>query len=207
MRKKTVGSIMVVAMLFAIALSFVGGTYARYVGDFTGNATAQIAKWAVKVNEQEEQALNLAFKVEKNANVVENKIAPSITANAEISVDFEGTETAVELIVEKGKEFATTLETLGLDEDQISFSIAQKEDNKEAVKVEAAGDGTEGKPFVLLLPDNAKFTKENGTLVLEVKLTWNNLDNDAKNTKDTTVGKTKTELVLPVTLKAQQHIA
>ena len=207
MNKKTVVSVMAVAMLFAVSLFFVGGTYARYAGDFTGNATAQIAKWAVQVNGQEEQALNLAFTVAKSDNVVENKIAPSITANAGISVNLAGTETAVELVVEKGEEFSQAITTLGLDEDQITFTIAQKADNKEQVKVEEGGDGSEDSPFVLLLPDQVAFTAENGTLELEVKLTWNNTDNADKNAKDTTVGKTKTELVLPVTLKVQQHIA
>ena len=207
MKKKTVGSIMAVAMLFAISLFFVGGTYARYVGDFTGNATAQIAKWAVQVNGEDETELALNFTVADNTNVVANKIAPSVTANAGISVNLEGTETAVELVVDKGKEFEQAITDLGLDADQITFSIAQKEDNKAKVKVEEEGDGSEGSPFVLLLPDQTAFTADNGTLELEVKLTWNNPDTDEKNTKDTTVGKTKTSLVLPVTLKVQQHIA
>ena len=53
MQKRTVISVIVVAMLLVISLYFVGGTYTRYVSEYTGTAKTQVAKWNVTLKVQQ----------------------------------------------------------------------------------------------------------------------------------------------------------
>ncbi len=205
MKKKTVISVMVVAMLFAVSLFFVGGTYARYAGEFTGDASVNVAKWAVKVNEQEETNLDLTFEVASNKNVVANKIAPSLKAVAPVTVDLNGTEVAVDLVVEKGDQFDEKIKELGFTKGQLKFSVKQSPDNVSHT-TGITGDGSTTQPFVIPLQGEPKsaFTEENGSVKVEVTLEWEN--NDENNAEDTTVGKTKNAIILPVKLSVKQHI-
>ncbi len=205
MNKKSVKVTMVVAMLFAISLYFVGGTYARYASDFSGTATVEIAKWAVKVNENDEETeLSLPFTVQSNEFVVAGQLAPDVTMTAAVEVDLKDTETAVELVVEKGSDFDSTITGLGLSAEDITLTVAQDEGNEETV-TGITGQGTSSSPFIIPLQGKAAFTETNGKVKVNLTLKW--VNSDLNNEKDTKVGKTNESIELPITLKVQQHIA
>ena len=77
MSKKRKAAI-IIAMLTAIILSFVGGqTFSKYVTEVNAIGTAEVATWSFKVNGSTRQAqtINLASTC-NNASLVNNKIAP-----------------------------------------------------------------------------------------------------------------------------------
>ena len=146
MDKRTVKLVMIVAMLLVVCLYFVGGTYARYASEFSGDATVSVAKWAVKVDGEESETLNINFKVQDNKFVVADKIAPSVTAKAEAEVDLEGTEVAVDLIVETGDDFDSKIEALGLHTDEVVFGVTLADGSSLSG---TSGTGTKEDPYKL----------------------------------------------------------
>ena len=193
--KKTAKTTIVVAMLLAVSLYFIAGTYARYTSEYKGGAAVDVAKWNVALkNGEDEKSEKLALKLEptENSLVVNGKIAPSMTATGKVVVDLTDTEVAVEiaaLIAEK-------------DYKDI-FGGAKAE---LTVKVNGTtADLTTEDWKTINLPNNAKFTENNGQVEVEVSLKWVNAE--ANNTNDTTTGATGGTLTIPVTLKVRQKIS
>ena len=205
MNKRTVKTTMVVLMLLVVALYFVSGTYARYASEFSGEVTAQVAKWSIDGS----QVNSLAFTVATNEFVVADRIAPATTATAETQIDLSGTEVAVDVAIEAADDFASKLSDLGLDATQLTLKIEKTEGT--TVTVEKDGEGTKANPFVCKLQGGKALT---GTLNLKITLAWVNEGaewnaKDEKNVKDTAVGtnaESKT-LELPVKVIVQQHVA
>lgn len=190
MTKRTAKLIIAVLMILAVCLYFIAGTYARYTSSITGNAKVDVAKWAVAFKNGDATLANkfdLTFTVDKNDNVVSNKIAPATTATATITVDLDGTEVAV-------KYAAEVTET-----DLATFFGDSASDVK--VTTTAKVNKTEDTTGKIALPTGG-FTSENGKVEITVKLTWTN--NEAHNVSDTTVGTTAGTLTLPVTLTVSQ---
>ncbi len=206
MQKKTVISFIVVAILLAISLYFIGSTYARYISDFSGEAKATAAAWKVKIGEE---AQKLTFSVEENENVVTDKIAPATKAVAEANLNLDGTEVSVDVVVKKGEEFDNAITTLGLDASQITFSV-EDADTQGVTSGQASGKGTEVSPLVIKLNNKEALS---GSVKLKATIEWADKGDeyDAKNEmniKDTAIGTSELpkEITLPVTLVVQQHI-
>ncbi len=209
MKKKTVTSVMVVAMLFAVSLYFIGGTYARYVDTFTGEGTVQIAKWAVKLGADSGSgsAMTLNLKAaDAEGYVVAGKIAPSYKATGDVEIELNETEVAVDVIADIDKEeIASTLNSLGFTENAADIQVKATATAEGAdVSVEANGEGTQEKPFVIKLPNNVAF-KEDAKLKVSIEVNWDNAD-DQHNTEHTAVGKNGGSLSIPVDLHVVQHI-
>lgn len=194
MTKRAIKAIIAMLMLLTVCLYFVSGTYARYTSAVSGNTKVDVAKWAVAFKDGEGQDLtnsfNLAFKVDKNANVVSNKIAPQTSATAEIEVDLTGTEVAVDYNAEVTKT------------DLAKFFGDSASDV--TVETTATVNGTTDTTGKIALIDDKAFTADNGKVKITVKLTWKN--NDEHNVSDTTVGTAGDTLTLPITLTLKQHI-
>ena len=193
MQKKTVISVIVVAILLAISLYFIGSTYARYISDFSGEAKATAAAWKVKIGE----------------DVVTDKIAPATKAVAEANLNLDGTEVSVDVVVKKGEEFDNAITTLGLDASQITFSV-EDADTQGVTSGQASGKGTEVSPLVIKLNNKEALS---GSVKLKATIEWADKGDeyDAKNEmniKDTAIGTSELpkEITLPVTLVVQQHI-
>ena len=83
--------LLVIASL-ATTLSLMSNTYSRYVASSTGNVDVEFAKWQILVNENDISTNNsssITFEptIESNANVAENKMAPSSTGYFDIEID------------------------------------------------------------------------------------------------------------------------
>ena len=99
MKKKAV---IIIAILVAIILSFVGGqTYSKYITQVKGAGIADIAHWDFKVNNSEDiiQTINLASTI-NNDTLVNNKIAPGTSGNFKINIDASEAEVGINYKVE-----------------------------------------------------------------------------------------------------------
>ncbi len=198
MRKGTIKLAIIVLMALIIALYFVSGTYARYTTAFTGNATATVAKWSVKLKDDADGTQttikDLTFKVQENESVVPGKLAPGSTATAEVEVVLDDTEVAVDLIAKVTKDSIATV--FGSSAANVKLTI-----DVDGTQEDSEDTATKNIP----LTSKAAFTADNGTKKVTLTLKWDNVE--SANTSDTTVGKTAPTLTLPVTLTVQQHIA
>ena len=206
MNNKTVKTFMVVAIIFTLSLYFIGGTYARYTGDFNGNAKVDVAEWKVQIHDKgaEETNLDLTFTPTENENVVDGKIAPGSTSKANVQIDLTGTEVAVDLIVEVTDEsLNSALQQLGLNNKEITF---ESNLTLGTSNIQKSGSGSSSDPYVITLPENGAYTGDD-TLKLELTLKWKNEENN--NTTDTEAGKkaqTSGTITIPVKMTVKQHI-
>lgn len=193
-RKRTKRAIFVV-IVFLLIVYLISSTYARY--STSGNATgkAEIAKWAVAMK-ADGKTLNsttqdIAFTVQSNTEVVPGKIAPGVTAKAEIELDLTGTEVSVDFTPTIGE--LTTTTTLP-SADKITLTSAVE-------------GGEVGSSNYIELVGNSAFTSVNGKKKVTLTLTWEN--DDLNNVDDTATGELadgSRTLTIPVTLTVQQHI-
>ncbi len=221
MNKKNVMSITVVAMLFAVSLYFIGGTYARYADKFEGEAKVGIAAWKVSLSggESAGKTITLPLTTDDNTDVVKGKIAPSVTASGTLEIDLEGTEVAVDLLVDVDEQaIKSALTTAGINDVQnndISLQIEAKgKDRAPNVQAVLSGTGKQASPYVIMLPEGQANGFESGDAVeVTVKVTWKN--DDSHSTEDTKIGTQAAEsgaeeggltLKVPVKLYVVQHI-
>ena len=199
MTKRSVKSIIAVLMLLTIALYFISGTYARYTDSWTGTGTVDVAKWAVALksggSSVEKNIFDLTFKPVANKYVVSGKIAPDVELEAEVEINLDGTEVAVDVKADVDTESLTeTLTSYGTMPQDIK--VTAKIDNEDATDktIELPGGGT-------------AFGSENGKKTLKINVKWTN--NESNNENDTKAGRAAeslSELQIPVTLTVQQHV-
>lgn len=207
MNNKTVKTFMVVAIIFTLSLYFIGGTYARYTGDFTGDATAQVAEWSVNLDGkgEEQTTMDLTFTPTENENVVDDKIAPGSTATANATIDLTGTEVAVDVIVEATDEgLQQAIQKLGLNDGEIKFTSDLRVGGSDGVQ--SSGKGTEAEPYKITLPNSGAFISDD-KLHITLTLTWDNQDtNDSKDTEAGKKAESAGEITIPVKMTVKQHI-
>ena len=188
------------AILVAIALLFVAylisSTYARYTTSGTGTGTVQVAKWAVVMKADDDTVVTdttepITFTVQNNENVVLGKIAPAVTAKAEVELDLTGTEVAVDFDAVINQANIATV--FGDSASDVTLTV----------EVDGAAY-TSGTSQTIPLVGNAAFTAANGKKTVTLTLTWTN--NESHNANDTALGKAAPTLTIPVTLTAKQHI-
>ena len=191
MRKGQVISIIAILLIIVLAVYFVAGTYARYSTAGSVEASADIAKWAVTIKANDEpvttETKEITFTVDKNADVVNGKIAPGVTATATVELDLTGTEVSVDVLAEVGE-----LQS-GVSSDKITLTPT--------ITGMTTTDGT----TTISLPNGEAFTAENGKKTVELKLSWEN--DDTNNASDTAIGTAGGTLTVPVSFTVKQHIA
>ena len=193
-KTRTKRAIFVVIALLLVAY-LISSTYARYSTEGKADGKVDIAKWAVVMKADDGTTLNsttqdITFTVQSNTEVVPGKIAPAVTAKAEIELDLTGTEVSVDFTPTIG---AYTLSTLPSG-DKITLTSAVE-------------GGTVGSSNYIPLVDNSAFTASNGKKKVTLTLTWTN--DDENNANDTATGMLadgSRTITIPVTLTVQQHI-
>ena len=133
---------------------------------------------------------DITFKVQNNSNVVPGKIAPAVTAVAEIELDLTGTEVAVDFNAVVGNLASSPANLPSMDK----------------ITLTSAVDGGEpGTVQTIPLVNSSAFTSSNGKKTVTLTLTWEN--DNANNVNDTATGMTADAyLTVPVTMTVQQHI-
>lgn len=193
-RTRTKRAIFVVIALLLVAY-LISSTYARYSTEGKANGKVDIAKWAVVMKADDGTTLNsttqdITFTVQSNTEVVPGKIAPAVTAKAEIELDLTGTEVSVDFTPTIGNYTPSTLPSA----DKITLTSAVE------------GGTVESSNYIPLV-GNSAFTSDNGKKKVTLTLTWTN-DNE-NNADDTATGMLADEsrtITIPVTLTVQQHI-
>lgn len=196
-KTRTKRAIFVVIALLLVAY-LISSTYAKYSTVGNANGKVDIAKWAVVMTADDGTTLNsttqdITFTVQSNTEVVPGKIAPAVTAKAEIELDLTGTEVSVDFTPTIGSYTPSTLPSA----DKIKLTS----------KVEGTKDNKVGSSNYIPLVDNKAFTAENGKKKVTLTLTWTN--DDENNVDDTATGMLADEsrtITIPVTLTVQQHI-
>lgn len=193
-KTRTKRAIFVVIALLLVAY-LISSTYARYstVGEATGKV--DIAKWAVVIKADDGTKLDsttkdITFTVQSNPDVVPGKIAPAVTAKAEIELDLTGTEVSVDFTPTIGDYTPSNLPS----GDKINLTSAVE-------------GGSVGSSNYIQLVDNSAFTSSNGKKKVTLTLTWTN--DDTNNADDTATGMLadgSRTITIPVTLTVQQHI-
>ena len=193
-KTRTKRAIFVVIALLLVAY-LISSTYARYSTVGEANGKVDIAKWAVKMTADDGTTLNsttqdITFTVQSNTEVVPGKIAPAVTAKAEIELDLTGTEVSVDFTPTIGAYTPSTLPSA----DKITLTSAVE-------------GGTVGSSNYIPLVGNSAFTASNGKKKVTLTLTWAN--DDENNADDTVTGMLadgSRTITIPVTLTVQQHI-
>ena len=193
-KTRTKRAIFVVIALLLVAY-LISSTYARYSTVGEANGKVDIAKWAVVMTADDGTTLNsttqdITFKVQSNTEVVPGKIAPAVTAKAEIELDLTGTEVSVDFTPTIGAYTPSTLPSA----DKITLTSAVE-------------GGTVGSSNYIPLVGNSAFTASNGKKKVTLTLTWAN--DDENNADDTATGMLadgSRTITIPVTLTVQQHI-
>lgn len=193
--KKTKRAIFIV-MALPLIIYLINSAYAKYLTERTANGKVEIAKWAVVITADDGTTLDsttqdITFTVQSNTDVVPGKIAPGVTAKAEIELDLTGTEVSVDFTPTIGDYMPTGLPSA----DKITLTS------------EVEG-GTVGTTNYIPLVGGSAFTSANGKKKVILTLTWEN--DDTNNADDTATGQLADDLrilTIPVTLTVQQHIS
>ena len=113
-----------IAIALVLIVYLIGATYARYSTEGKATGTIQVAKWAVAITADDGTTLTsttqpITFTVQTNTNVVPNKIAPAVTAVAEVELDLAGTEVAVDFdaVID-----SSAIANLGASSDKLVFT-------------------------------------------------------------------------------------
>ena len=193
-KTRTKRAIFVVIALLLVAY-LISSTYARYSTVGKANGEVDIAKWSVVMTADDGTTLNsttqdITFKVQSNTEVVPGKIAPAVTAKAEIELDLTGTEVSVDFTPTIGAYTPSTLPSA----DKITLTSAVE-------------GGTVGSSNYIPLVDNSAFTASNGKKKVTLTLTWtNDNENNADDTATGMLADGSRTITIPVTLTVQQHI-
>ena len=193
-KTRTKRAIFVVIALLLVAY-LISSTYARYSTVGKANGKVDIAKWAVVMTADNGTTLNsttqdITFTVQSNTEVVPGKIAPAVTAKAEIELDLTGTEVSVDFTPTIGAYTPSTLPSA----DKITLTSAVE-------------GGTVGSSNYIPLVDNSAFTASNGKKKVTLTLTWaNDNENNADDTATGMLADGSRTITIPVTLTVQQHI-
>lgn len=181
--------IVILLLLVAIATAYVGGTYAKYTGNVSGNGTASVAKWNFEADNPI-STLNINFtNTYDDSTLAAGKIAPGTSGSFLISLKNTLTETGVEFTLALGD--ATNVPTNLKFYKDASFSTEITQGSGTITGQLAAKDGT--------------------GINVPVYWKWEYETKDAQNsvtagdTADTISGKAETlELTIPVTITGTQ---
>ena len=193
-RTRTKRAIFVVIALLLVAY-LISSTYARYSTEGKADGKVDIAKWAVVMTADDGTTLNsttqdITFTVQSNTEVVPGKIAPAVTAKAEVELDLTGTEVSVDFTPTIGEYTPSTLPSA------------------DKIKLTSAVEGGEiGETNYIPLVGNSAFTSDNGKKKVTLTLTWtNDNENNADDTATGMLADGSRTITIPVTLTVQQHI-
>ncbi len=195
-RRNSIKKVLLKAVVLVLFVYIIGNTNARYITVEEATGSVGVAKWAVAITADDGTVLNsttqnITFTVQSNAHVVPGKIAPNVTAVAEIELDLAGTEVSVDFdAVIDQSDIATVFGTSASD-----VALTTKVDGTAY---------TSGTPQTIALINNAAFTSANGKKTVTLTLKWTN--NESHNANDSSLGESAPTLEIPVTLTAKQHI-
>lgn len=201
-KKGIVGRLAAVALVLSlVTMSLTSGTLAKYASSASGNATATVAKWAIKFTDgadtpteyNDSHTITLNLKDTQKVTdklVADNKIAPGTTGSFAMAVDGTGTEVAFDYTIE--------LDLSGLTGVPLEFYDG-----------DPAGSGTK------ITPASGKITVTGTVMVggtatakTDIYWKWNSTgigSGATEDARDTDLGVAAATFTIPVTIKAEQR--
>lgn len=197
---------LIVLVIFAL-IAVIGGTYSRYTSSGSGTATAQVAKWAIKLvgktGDTQNETFTVTFTEEANDNIVNNRVAPTSKMYADFVIDPSGSEVAVDY------DFALSniqSSTGVIPEGFKVTKVCKMNGTEDGTELTKTGEGTAAKySETIPLSSQTAALDENAKRTIRIYVEWTN-DNDAHSANDTTAGLTPATLTMTVTGTARQHI-
>ncbi len=186
-------SLMVLVPFFFItAIFFFYEAYALFESNRVNTSSIQIAKWQVKINDDNISGSSSTFTIDnitwnESQNVKSGKVAPGMDGYFDIEIDPNDTETSVR--------YDITFDFTNLDSDQFQITEIKEIDEKTIVRT---GEFTYSNIFTLSDIEN------NETNTIRVYISW--INNENNNKKDSDLGKIANNTVLiPVKVDITQH--
>ena len=193
MNKKSI-LVGIAVLLLAVVGGIAGATYSRYISSASTTPTAQVAKWAVKVNDTDITSNSAktitapAITWEQSNYIDDNVIAPSRKGTFELKIDPSGSQVAV-------------LYTLKIDEKAFSQYPQIKIESVKVDEQQLSKDESSGLYSSKITLDEVK---KNTVKTVKVTLTWN--EDTQYNETDTTIGNTITNFDIPIEITVQQYL-
>lgn len=184
MKKFNSGLLIIAALLLVVTISL--STYAIYKSSATGDATASVARWAVKVNDDDIVTTDtLTFDGDSitwnaNAHVAADKIAPGKTGTITFEIDASESEVSVDYEITIG---SIKVGNNVVDNDAITASV---------------DDGDETGTIAY------SETASNMVKTVTLNIEWTATDSESQNTKDMALA--GQDIKIPVTIVAKQHV-
>ncbi len=193
-----------VAVVIAFLIAIIGGTYARYSSSGRVDSAGEIAKWNIKLGNQDISSetktidVTLAPDTESNENVKSGKLAPGQKLSGTFKVDPTGSEVAVDYLLSIGSVQVSGGTWNEGSEVSLSKVTALLEDETDATELTIAEGGT-------TYFENLTDVLNGKDVTFKVYVTWEN-NEDANNDTDTKNGVSVTQITIPVTVVVRQHI-
>ena len=202
-RKSQARKMTFIILAIFILIATIGGTYSRYTSTGSGTGTAQVAKWAVKINNVDivnNNSFTVTFNEVENANVVDGKIAPASELYADFVIDPTGSEVAVDYDFQLGDITASEGSVpTGIAIDRVVYMDGTTEGD-EITGVNGLYTGN-----TINLTNQSALTSASAKTI-RVYLKWTNSDVAADSANHTAAGDAAPILNMSVTGTAKQHI-
>ena len=203
-RKSSAKKWTLIVLIIFVLVAVIGGTYSRYVSTGSGTGTAEVAKWAIKINDVDitpaaASTFTITFNEVDNDDVVDGKIAPASELYADFVVDPTDSEVAVDYEFELGN---VTPEITDLEVDRVVASVGTTYDEN-GTAATLTEDGRKYSGTIELADQDTALTSAEAVTV-RVYLKWSNTETN--NATHTATGVTAPEISMTVTGTAKQHI-
>ena len=202
-RTRKVKNVLLIAVVIAFLIAIIAGTYARYTSSGTVSGMGEIAKWHVELGTQDISSqtktidVTLTADEESNTNVTSGKIAPGQVLSGTFTVDPTGSEVAIDYLLTIGS-MQVAGGTWNADSAlSLSKVTALLEDETESTKLTIKDSNA-------IYFENLTNVTNGKDVTFKVYVAWDN--DDANNEADTANGNAITEISIPVTVVARQHI-
>ena len=200
-KQKTIRKVIIFIILIVCLVAIIGGTYSRYTSQGTANVTTEIAKWSIKLGEDDISTTpvtkNVSLTYALNNFVKDGTIAPGREATFTIEVDPTNSEVAVDYIIHVDSEnitgIANTNSKLVVNGAKYKFGSGEEQ----TATLKSGSD--------LVISESLADVEAGKKATITVTIEWDN-DNDSLNGADTENGATGANITIPVTVTARQHI-
>ncbi len=182
-------------IMLVITIYLVSKTYAVFYSEAQGNFTSNIAKWDIKVNNQEvtgrtEKDFSIdAFNIINDANVKDGKIAPGSEGNFNIQIDSTDTQVSIR--------YDITIDKEKLEEYRISVdSVTEKNNLTNIIK-------TSESTYTGIIP----ITQINNKVVDNINILFKWKNDETKNDNDTLIGTiANSKTNIPINITFSQYL-
>ena len=198
MKETKVRKGVMLAILLVAVVAVVGTTYSRYISNATVNASVDIAKWSIKLNDTDISTApttkQVALNFVENDFVKTETLAPGTKATFDVVLDPTGSEVAVDYTIN-----IDTANVTGIANSSSNIAVTGAKYVLDGQEEQTASvDGTD-----VVINESLADVTAGKKVTITVTLEWVDAMQDAADTANGVAGGT---ITVPVTVTAAQHI-